>query len=318
MEPIDLFSAVPRRGRSRGSLRSIAATLVLVAVPASLVAQAPTPRRWTDAELVASYQELAAGGLLDQAIRTPSLPGDAAQKSFLDALAWFAAGTPEDSGALSLRKLDGFVDGQVELYRQLIADKVERNASNDYPRTKTWKVIQKLAVLRADMVAAGGVYRYPQLPKATEANDSWERAHTIASAEAFTKRVCQDSHERPVLIKFGNTNCTQCHLFELIGSIKDLAEGPGLEGAVDVYKVWWGLRPDESFAAMVRQPTRLDEIAKAEGVQSSPYFIVYRNGRRHSCGDSFPGGDGSDPRLASCTAQATGDGPLASVCGASS
>jgi Putative porin len=84
---------------------------------------------------------------------------------------------------------------------------------------------------------------------------------------------------------------------------------------VDVYKVWFGFRPDASFAGRIKDPARLDDLAKAEGVRSSPTFVVYRGGRRYTCGGGFPDTVGKDEHLEACLAKATGDAPLSSACG---
>ena len=121
-------------------MRRVAAfTLVTIATLGTPHAQA---KHWTDADLVAGYAGLAAGGGLDGAIRNPARPNDPPQPAFLSALAWFAAETPARSGTLTLAQLDRFMDGQVGVYREMLQAKVQQGAANDYPRTRTWKVIQ--------------------------------------------------------------------------------------------------------------------------------------------------------------------------------
>ena len=305
-------------GRPRGRLSLGTLVAVLAVASARLLCAAPEPRRWTDDELVASYRDLEAGGGLETAIRSPAVPKDPPQPIFLDSLAWFAAGTPNHPGSLTVRQLDEFVQGQVQSYAELLKAKVERGEENEYARTRTWKLIQKLTLLRDEMSrpSRDGRYPYPAMPMAPSGDDPWEREHTLRSPEEFGAKVCQASYERPVVVKFGNTNCTQCMLFEMIGSVKEFADNAAHKGAVDVYKVWWGFRPDASFAGRIRDPARLDELVKAEGVRSSPYFIVYRNGRRYPCGDAFPDGSGMDERLESCLRQNFGEAPTASVCAA--
>jgi hypothetical protein len=305
-----------RRGLDRPRLLTLL-VIASMAAPAFLgAAPKPSPSSWKDDTLVASYEELVASGELEAAIRNPARPGEAPQAAFLEALAWFAAGMPGEAGTLTLAQLDEFVDNQVWLYEGYLQARAEEGAENDYPRTRTWKVIQKFALLRDEMVRSpfDGTYDFPALHKATSANDPWERAHTVSSAEDFRAKVCERSKERPVLVKFGNTNCTQCMLFELTGSIKDFAETEDNRDAIDVYKVWWGLPPDSSFAGRIQDPTRLDDLAEAEGVRSSPYFIVYHHGRRYPCGGAFPDAQGSDEELQSCLMAATGDAPLATAC----
>jgi len=286
--------------------------------PAEGLAQGQATKRWNDDELVASYRDLASGGGLEKAVRTPALPKDPPQAAFLAALAWYAAGTPLKSGNLTIERLDRQIGESVRAYMGLLAAKAERGEENDYARTRTWKLIQKYTLLRDEMTgpARKGRYPYAALHKATEGGgtDAWDREHTLRSPEEFAAKVCRASFEHPVLVKYGNTNCTQCMLFEIVGSVKDLAESPALKGNVDVYKVWWGYRPDEGFAGRIRDPERLDALVKAEGVRSSPSFILYRNGRRYPCGDAFPDSHGHDERIESCLRQEFGEAPQASAC----
>ncbi|HXE80285.1 MAG TPA: thioredoxin family protein [Vicinamibacterales bacterium] len=276
---------------------------------------APEGRSWTDDSLMAAYKELRTSGMLDAAIRNPTRPHEPPQDAFLQALAWFAAGTPNASGVLTLAELDRFIDGQAAFYRDLLTAKMEKGASNDYSRTRTWKVIQKMMLLRDEMMRAphNGKYAFTALTKATSAIDPWEQAHTLRSPEEFVEKVCKVA-DRPVLVKYGNTNCTQCMLFELTGSIKSYADVAASRGPIDVYKVWFGMQPDGTFAGRIRDPKRLNDLAKAEGVSSSPTFIVYRNGRRYPCGDAFPDASGNEAKLDTCIAKATGDAPVASAC----
>jgi len=292
-------------------------TLALFVLGAAGVGVAAGPTKsWTDADLVASYRDLAADGSLEEAVRNPARPSEPPSAAFLEALAWFAARTPDSSGTLTLDDLDEFLGNQVGLYQDYLVAKVEEGVDNDYSRTRTWKVVQKLMLLRDQMIppAGAGSYRYSAMPKATSAGDPWERAHIVRSKDDFLEKVCRGSRERPVLVKFGNTNCTQCMLFELTGSIQELAENSQFRDSVDVYKVWWGLRPDSTFAGRIRNPELLNELAVAEGVHSSPYFIVYRDGRRYPCGDAFPDAEGSDEHLEACVALAGSEAPMADVC----
>lgn len=311
-----MFSSTSRPpGRATSSRRRTALAVVLAACALAAGVRTQT-KSWNDAELAAGYKDLSARGELDAAIRNPTRPKEPPQPAFLQALAWFAAQTPGSAGTLTLADLDRFIDGQVNAYRQMLRAKVEQNADNDYPRTRTWKVVQKLMLLRDEMTRAphNGRYAYAALPKATSASDPWEQAHTLTSEQEFVDKVCKAPADRPVLVKFGNTNCTQCMLFELTGSVKSYADAVARRGPVDVYKVWYGYRPDSSFAGRIRDPRRLDEIAKAEGVASSPFFIVYRNGRRYPCGDAFPDASGGEAHLDRCLAGSSGDAPVATAC----
>jgi hypothetical protein len=301
---------------NRFPLRRLAsATLAVWASAPPVGAAEGEPKTWKEDALVASYAALKAAGTLEAAVRAPALPSGPADGAFLAALAWHTDGMPKGAGSLTLAELDAALDRQVRSYLELVAAKAEKGAANDYPRTRTWKLVQKLTMLRQE-TAAAGVYAYPALAKgpSDRAARSWENLHTVASAREFSEKVCKGSFARPVLVKYGNTNCTQCMLFEIIGSIKELAESPALKGSVDVYKVWWGFEPDAGYAGLLRKPERLDRLAKAEGVTSSPFFIVYRNGRRYPCGDAFPDEAGPDARLKACLAQEFGEAPAAAAC----
>jgi hypothetical protein len=310
-------SSRPTLRRSPGHrLPSITGAAVAVVLVAGLLLAGPEAKGWTDDALVASFADLESRGALAAAVLDPALPHEAPQTAFLDALAWYAAGAPNGAGTLTLDELDRFVKGQSEWYIGLLREKVEHGAANDYGRTRTWKVIQKLTLLRNAMSAPphDGSYSFPAISQATAAGDPWENEHTLDSPQEFRDKVCSASLERPVLVKFGNTNCTQCMLFEMIGSVKELADSPRMKDRVDVYKVWWGMRPDETFAGRIPDPVRLDELAKAEGVSSSPYFIVYRNGRRYPCGGAFPDQQGSDAQLEACVQQEFAEAPESTAC----
>jgi hypothetical protein len=298
------------------SWRPLIRVALLLCVCSHVGATSPSERRWSESELVAGYRELIARGDLEAAIRRPALPSDAPEPAFLEALAWFAAHTPERAGTLTLAEADAFIDAQVSYYQSLLRAKVEGGEANDYARTRTWKVIQKLMLLRDAMTRPPheGTYPYRSMPRSSPQDDPWDMAHTLASVEDFAKRVCDAASERPVLVKFGNTNCTQCMLFELTGAVKGYADRAAQRGPVDVYKVWWGMQPDSSFAGRIPNPERLDALVKAEGVQSSPTFIVYRGGRRYPCGGGFPDADGAEPQLDACIDRSFGEAPLASAC----
>lgn len=300
--------------RSSRPMTAVIRALAL-SLAAPLACEAAEPKTWKDDALVASYAELKAAGTLEAAVRAPALPSGPADHAFLETLAWHAAGMPKSAGTLTLERLDAVIDGYVRSYLGLLAAKAEKGAANDFSRTWTWKVVQKLTMLRKEAAAAGSYAfkAHSKGPTGRAAKD-WDRTHTVANESEFSEKVCKASFSRPVLVKFGNTNCTQCMLFELIGSIKRLADAPALKGSVDVYKVWFGYEPDAGFAGLLKKPERLDALAKGEGVTSSPTFAVYRNGRRYTCGDAFPDEAGPDARLASCLAQNFGEAPTAPAC----
>lgn len=307
-----------RAGLRRFRLLPAVLLVTWTAASSGLPAADPAPKRWTEDELVAGFHELESTHNLEGAVRTPVLPKEPPHTNFLDALAWYAAGASGEPGVLTLKQLHQQIELNADAYIRLLKSKVQQGKSNDYARTRTWKLLQKLTLLQEEMSrpSRNGRYSYPAMRKAAggPGADAWDREHTVRSPEEFAEKVCRASHARPVLVKFGNTNCTQCMLFEIIGSVKELAEDPAHKGTIDVYKVWWGYRPDQSFAGRIRDPERLDALARAEGVRSSPYFIVYRNGRRYPCGDAFPSESHSDEQLEACLRQDFGDAPMAGVC----
>ncbi|MBI4242428.1 MAG: hypothetical protein HY613_12000 [Candidatus Rokubacteria bacterium] len=157
--------------------------------PAEGLAQGQATKRWTENELVASYRDLASGGGLEKAVRTPALPKDPPQAAFLAALAWYAAGTPQKPGDLTIVRLDRKIGESVSAYMRLLAAKVERGEDNDYARTRTWKLIQKYTLLHDEMTgpARNGRYPYAALHQAAAGGgtDAWDREHTLRSPEEF-------------------------------------------------------------------------------------------------------------------------------------
>ena len=275
-------------------------------------------KRWTDDQLVASYMDLVASGGLEAAVRSPNPPKDPPQPRFFEGLAWYAAGMPETAGALTTTQVDAQTSTYVHAYLGLIKAKVEGGEANDYARTRTWKVVQKLTLLRDEMEKPerAGRFPFPAMKKDDGAPgaDAWDKAHSLQSPADFSDKVCRASRERPVLVKFGNTNCTQCMLFEILGSVREVAENPAHKGALDVYKVWWGYPPDAGFPGRIRDPKRLDDLVKAEGVKSSPTFMVYRDGHATMCGDAFPDDHGDDERIDACLRQDLAAAPVSVTC----
>jgi hypothetical protein len=99
----------------------------------------------------------------------------------------------------------------VSLYEDLLKAKVDRQEANHCSRTRTWKVIQKLTLLRDEMARPGrdGRYPYVAFPNVAAESDPWDVAHTLASPQEFTDAVCRTSSDRPILVKFGNTTRTR-------------------------------------------------------------------------------------------------------------
>ncbi len=241
---------------------------------------------WTDEAILKAYHEgRLSGDSLRAAILDPVLPEEERPKAFFDALAWYFDGLAgERDRRLSGAELSGVLRGIAGWY----VEALESGEAAD--RVQAWKLIQKGTLLsvklrewkRAD-------YPYPDLKDISqdEKTKAWSQAHTIKDTADFKAKACDLSRQTTVLVKFGNKACSDCLLLELLGSLKAVADrNPNIA----VYKSWWG--PNE--------PREMDELRRQEGAKSSPFFILYRGGRRYRCGYGFPDekGDGLEACLA--------------------
>ena len=113
-------------------------------------------------------------------------------------------------------------------------------------------------------------------------NNEWNEAHTIKSAAEFDRKVRQASFEKPVLVKYGLTYCMHCLLLEQFDSVRAVADKYGDD--LDVHSVWWN--PNDPAMA------EISNLTINEGVNSSPYFMVYKDGEVVRKGDAFPDGQG--------------------------
>ena len=135
--------------------------------------------------------------------------------------------------------------------------------------------MQKLLLLKHDLHERNlKAWSYtPMTPQ--HAVEAWDDENTLDDAADFRTRVCQASAQKPVVVKFGSTQCADCLLMEYTQGIRLAAEK--VKGRAQLYKFWWG----------PNLPAGNDALRKSEGVDSSPYFVVYRNGRRYPCGFEF-------------------------------
>ena len=129
----------------------------------------------------------------------------------------------------------------------------------------------------------GAYYPYQPIEMSQiDFNDPWNVKYTIDDREEFNRRVLVASHFKPVLVKFGLIYCIHCMLLENIGAMPAVAEKYG--HVMNVYKLWWN--PKNPHMRV------LNNLAREEGVEDSPYFILYINGRAVRAGYAFPDENG--------------------------
>ena len=255
---------------------------------------------WTDEDLTAFIGAVSAQGKLPEydqilaAAKHPSLPEeDHTGAAFFDALAWYTDKTV-------IRRLDGQltladVDAAVDLWARQYADAAIQGGDATGRRQK-WKLLQKLKLIEREIKgrAAGGQGSfYPYSPhelNQVDASKPWNEANTIDTAEEFEARVIAGSYAQPVLVKYGLPYCAHCLLLEHLGSVPAAAEK--YRGKVDVVKLWWD--PHDPAKADITA------VARAQGVTSSPFFMVYSAGKVLAQGYAFPdeNGDGLEDLLA--------------------
>ena len=154
------------------------------------------------------------------------------------------------------------------------------SANSTDERRQTWKHIQKLSLLEREIQAQGETYYPYDAAKMMQINhnNAWNAAHTIDSAAEFDAKVRQASYDKPVLVKYGLTYCMHCLLLEQLDSVHAVADKYGDD--LDVYKVWWN--PNDPAMA------EISNLTTNEGVTSSPYFMVYKDGQVVREGYAFP------------------------------
>lgn len=244
---------------------------------------------WSDDELVSLYQMLPKTSAFDSknfqtALKKLKLPDEKRPKQFFDAIASYYDNNR--GGNFSIQKLDRVIFQVTEAYKAQLKDSQTGHGPEQelagIIRVKSWKLLQKLQLFKEEMKEKklmSWAYKSFTLPAA---NLDWDKNHTITSMSDFQKIVCEGSKSKPVMVKFGSTQCADCMLMEYTQAIYSMAEKN--KNQVDVYKIWWG--PNLS--------KEIDELRKKEGALSSPFFAIYRNGQRYHCGYQFPNdaGDG--------------------------
>ncbi len=235
----------------------------------------------------------AAGGLrahtdlLQQAIQNPAFPAEGRPDAFFTALSAYL--DENRDGTFSTAEADQAVRTYAARYADLLRESLAKGPSQNLAagyRVKTWKLLQKIVLLQHTMRERSlPAWHYP-LTTPEPPSEPWDVAHTVADAADFQHRVCEASAKGPVVVKFGSTQCADCMLMEYTQGVRLAAEKG--KDAFTLYKLWWG----------PNMPEANDRLRKAEGVQSSPTFVVYRGGRRYSCGFAFL--DESGAGLESC------------------
>jgi hypothetical protein len=240
---------------------------------------------WTDERLSDFIQQAQSKDQLNayrskikQAVLSPKLGENAhAGDRFFEAVAWYTDKTVAGSsdGALTLNELRFAKDQKAKEYLSLAASPERADQ-----RRQTWKNIEKLALLEKQILASGdSSYSYdPAKMMQVNHNNAWNAAHTLESAAEFDSKVREASFEKPVLVKYGLTYCMHCLLLEQLDSVHAVADKYGDD--LDVYKVWWN--PNDPAMA------EISDLTVGEGVTSSPYFMVYKDGEVVRKGYAFP------------------------------
>jgi hypothetical protein len=240
---------------------------------------------WNDERLSSFMQKADAQGELvnyidqiKQAVLSPKLGANAhTGDRFFEAVAWYTDKTVVRSGdgALTLGELRAAMDQKANEYLSMVGSPERADQ-----RMQTWKNVEKLALLEREILSKGNTaYAYdPAKMMKVNYNNEWNAAHTIKSAAEFDAKVRQASFEKPVLVKYGLTYCMHCLLLEQLDSVRAVADKYGDD--LDVHKVWWN--PNDPAMA------EISDLTVNEGVSSSPYFMVYKDGEVVRQGYGFP------------------------------
>ncbi|MBT3584704.1 MAG: thioredoxin family protein [Halobacteriovoraceae bacterium] len=241
-----------------------------------------------DAELVELYHYLSQNPHTKTQVRaftaallSPYAPENShTGQKFFQALSWYHDTTSGNrNGKFSLRELEKTMKKEAQNYLARLQD-----GAADDDRLATWKMLQKLKLIQKEIIRSGKSY-YPYQKRQlgqVNFNGPWNKLNTIRSTEQFQKRVIEASFNRPVLIKFGLTYCVHCLLMENLGSVPAVAKK--YRDVLDTYKLWWNPK-DQAYS-------ELNQIAADQGVTSSPFFILYRDGRQVNAGYAFPDHNG--------------------------
>ena len=239
---------------------------------------------WSDGALVDLYhtfdgaQEKERQKGMQKAILNPKFPDEGRPTQFFNTLASYF--DKNNDGHFTMAEVSKTLEGHADRYYELLresqaAQGPQEELTSDF-RVKTWKMMQKIALLKKELVS-GKKKEWSYKPvKADPASAAWDSEHTISTTDDFKKRVCDRSREKAVLVKFGSTQCADCMLLEYNQGIR--ATATKYEKDFDVIKVWWG--PNVA--------KEMDTLRQAEGVKSSPSFFIYKNKKRYACGFGFP------------------------------
>lgn len=206
---------------------------------------------------------------------------------FYEALSWYTDKTVGSSdGQLTLAELQQAMSHKAQEYFSHAGDPSAADA-----RRQAFKFIQKLHLLKNEIAATGGdsyAYDAAAMGSVNHAN-AWNAAHTLDSAAEFQSKVIDASYDKPVLVKYGLTYCVHCLLLEHLDSVHAVADK--YEDDLDVYKLWWN--PNDPAMA------EISDVARDQGVSSSPFFIVYDKGEAVRAAYAFPdeNGDGMEGLL---------------------
>ena len=219
------------------------------------------------------------------AVSTPAVPlEDHTGRRFFEALAWYKDSIEGNrDGVFTRAELEQSYNQEIMKYIKSLYEGAYKGAGAVDHR-QNWKMIQKLKLLDLKIVSlihlGEFTVGYPYAPKemAEISQEGWNAQNTIQSTKDFKERVILSSYQKPVLVKFGLTDCIHCLLLEQIGAVPAVAAK--YEEQVDVYKLWWNPRDASK--------QELNVLASQEGVTSSPYFILYINGKAVKEGYAFP------------------------------
>ena len=272
----------------------------------SIVAMLATEEPVTGGSLDNLYQELGQGGWNDDELKTfigevldkgeaehyradiykavmnPSLPAESHDgERFFEAVAWYTDATVggRKDGRLELPELQKSIQQQTQRYLQAYGDPQAGNT-----RLQAWKNIQKLRLLEGEIKdrsarGEGAYYPYDHMEMTSIHNhEGWNRLNTVDSRAEFQRDVLEASYDKPVLVKYGLPYCMHCLLLEKMGAVPAVDEK--YDGEIGVKKLWWNPN-DPSMAEITK-------VAQEEGVTSSPFFILYKDGEAVRSGYAFP------------------------------
>jgi len=245
---------------------------------------------WSDDDLMEFLGAAQSQGQLDAyasklvaAASRPTMPTeDHSGARFYEAMAWYTdmTSSPQPDARLTLSETRKAIDKAAKAYLQ-----VAINQPGDHNgRMQAWKKVQKLRLVEGQIkarVSNGGPAYYAYKPQAMMSINhasAWNAANTVDTPAEFQSDVINASYDKPVLVKFGLTYCMHCLLLEQLGSVP--AVDAKYEGQLGVKKLWWNPK-DPAMKA-------ISDLAKAEGVTSSPFFIVYKDGEAVRSGYAFP------------------------------